>query len=52
MKTYFSIKEAAARCGVCAKTLKNWERNGKIKPVITPGKHRRYTEEMLKDVMK
>jgi putative resolvase len=47
MKKHFSIKEAAAQCGVCTKTLQKWERKGKLKPMRTPGKHRRYTQEMI-----
>lgn len=50
--TYFSIKEAARRLGVSQATLRNWERDGKIKPDYTPKGHRRYTEAMLKAVMK
>ena len=52
MEKYFNIKKAAERCGVRIETLRNWERAGKINPVRTPGGHRRYTEQMLADVMK
>lgn len=52
MENHFNITEAAARCGVRIETLRNWEKAGKLNPVRTPGGHRRYTEEMLKEAMK
>jgi DNA-binding transcriptional MerR regulator len=52
MENYFNIRKAAARCGVRVETLRNWERRGKIRPSYTPGGHRRYTEQMLVDLLK
>ena len=49
---YLNIKQAAIICRVTPTTLRNWEKSGKIKPVYTPGKHRRYTQQMLDEVMK
>ena len=37
-----SIKEAAELLGVTPKTLREWEKEGKIKSVRTEGGHRRY----------
>lgn len=51
MKTLLNIREAAERCRVRIETLRNWEAKGKIIPLRTPGKHRRYTEEMLEKVL-
>lgn len=37
-----TISEAAKKIGVTSTTLRNWERNGKIKSERTKGGHRRY----------
>jgi excisionase family DNA binding protein len=37
-----SIGEAAKMLGVTCRTLRNWEKAGKIAPARTLGKHRRY----------
>ena len=37
-----SIGEAAKMLGVTCRTLRNWEKAGKIRPARTLGKHRRY----------
>jgi excisionase family DNA binding protein len=29
---YLTVKQAAAILGVCASTLRNWDRSGKLKP--------------------
>lgn len=50
--TYFGIKEAARRCGVTQATMRNWEKAGKIQPARTPKNQRRYTEQMIIDVLK
>ncbi|MBD3350318.1 MAG: IS607 family transposase, partial [Candidatus Lokiarchaeota archaeon] len=39
----FPIRVAASLCGVCTKTLRRWEKKGRIKPKRTSGGHRRYT---------
>lgn len=37
-----SIKSAAKILGVSDETLRNWEKDGKLKPFHTEGGHRRY----------
>lgn len=37
-----SISRAAFVLGVCAKTLRRWDKNGKVCPSRTSGNHRRY----------
>ncbi len=45
----YSTKKAAQILGVCAETLRRWDRAGKFKPAFkTVGGERRYTEEQLK----
>lgn len=34
--------ETAARCRVSPSTLDNWVRTGLLKPMYTPGRHRRF----------
>ncbi|MBE3564009.1 MAG: IS607 family transposase [Hydrogenibacillus schlegelii] len=46
MKLY-SIGEFARLLGVSVSTLRNWDKQGKLKPLRTPTGKRRYTEEML-----
>lgn len=46
-----SISEASEKLGISIGTLREWERNGQITPVRTPGHHRRYSEESLREVM-
>jgi len=42
-----SIKAASEKLGISIGTLREWEREGLIKPSRTPGKHRRYDEDEL-----
>lgn len=43
MKIYYSIGEAAKYLGVTIQTLRNWDKNGVLKPdLVTKGKARRY----------
>ena len=46
-----SISEASDKLGITIGTLREWEKEGLITPVRTPGKHRRYNEEDLCKVM-
>jgi putative resolvase len=46
-----SINEASKLLGVTKRTLRNWEKKGKISPYRTPGGHRRYDKEELLKVM-
>lgn len=51
MNKYYSIKQAAEYLHVNAQTLRRWEKEGKIKPFRTSGNQRRYTKEMLDNVL-
>lgn len=44
----YSIKKFAEMIGVTTKTLRNWDKNDLLKPIILPSGHRRYTDEHLK----
>lgn len=46
--TLVNISKAAKILGVTTKTLRNWEEQGKLKPVRTFGKHRRYNLNEIK----
>jgi len=37
--------------GITPQTLRVWEKEGKIKPVRTKGRHRRYDDEMLREIV-
>jgi excisionase family DNA binding protein len=43
----FSISEAAEYLGVSALTLRNWERQAKLRAFRTPGGHRRFRKSDL-----
>lgn len=47
-----NIGEASKLLGVSKRTLRNWERDGKIKSFRTPGNHRRYDENELLKIIK
>ena len=51
MKHIVSIGEAAALLGVCTKTIRRWDTNGKIKCFRTLGGHRRITLIEIKRVV-
>ena len=42
MSNFLSIKSASDLLGVSTKTLRRWEKEGKITPTRTEGGHRRY----------
>ncbi len=42
MKQLVSIGKAADMLGVCIDTLREWDKAGTLKPVLTAGQHRRY----------
>lgn len=51
-KTYYSIRKACEMLGVTAQTLRNWDRNGKLKPHhVTESGYRYYSEEQLNHIM-
>ena len=43
----FSISEAAEHLGVSPLTLRNWERQAKVRAFRTPGGHRRFRKSDL-----
>ena len=49
---FISIGKAACMIRVSIETLRNWDRNGTFKPARTIGKHRRYSLEKIKVLMK
>jgi excisionase family DNA binding protein len=48
----YKTKEFAKLINVTTQTLRNWEKEGKIKSFRTPGNHRRYDKEELLKIMK
>lgn len=42
MDELISIKKAAKMLGVAQSTLREWDKNGRLKPIRTVGGHRRY----------
>ncbi len=49
---WLSISIAARICGVCTKTLRRWESQGRIIPSRTQGGHRRYLKDTLIEFLK
>jgi excisionase family DNA binding protein len=47
----FTISEAADYLGVFRLTLRNWEKQGKVKSLRTLGGHRRYRKEELDRIL-
>ena len=47
----YNIREFAKLLGITPQTLRVWEKEGKIKPFRTKGRHRRYDDEMLRDLL-
>ena len=48
---WIPISLAARICGVCSKNLRRWEMRGVICPSRTPGGHRRYVREALREFL-
>jgi predicted site-specific integrase-resolvase len=46
------ISEVSKKLGVTIESLREWEREGFIKPIRTPGGHRRYSEEDILKITK
>ena len=51
MSEYMSISKAAEYLNVAKSTLRNWEAEGLITPLRTASNQRRYTKEMLDEVL-
>ena len=51
MQKYLSIGQASKYLNVSIPTLRDWEKKGVIKPIRTIGNQRRYTPQMLDDVI-
>lgn len=51
-KYWYRIGEAAKYLGVSIWTLRRWDKSGKLKAVVSPGKQRRYKKEDLDEILK
>jgi len=51
MERHYTLKEASKILGVTVKTLQNWDRQGKIRVVRTPGGRRRIPESEIKRIL-
>lgn len=51
MGRMLSIKETASYLNVSQDTLRKWDRAGKLKPLKTPGGHRRYDTDSLDEFL-
>lgn len=49
MAELLNIAQAAKYLNVSIDTLRLWDKNGKLKPLKTPGGHRRYDKSILND---
>jgi len=47
-----NINDASKFINVSKSSLRRWEKEGKIKPLRTPGGHRRYDERELLKIIK
>jgi len=45
-----TISEVSERLGITIDSLRKWERKGILKPIRTPGGHRRYSEEDIVNI--
>ena len=45
MEELLNISQAAKYLNVSIDTLRLWDKNGKLKPLKTPGGHRRYSSK-------
>ena len=52
MDNMISISKAAKILGVSTVTLRQWEKDGRIKSLRTPGGHRRYNISKIKEIYK
>lgn len=46
----YNIKQFAELIGTTTTTLRNWDKEGKLKPIRLASGHRRYTEEQLEQI--
>lgn len=51
MDKLYSISKTAEILDVSPKTLRIWDKEGKLKPVLTSGGHRRYKESDINDII-
>ena len=51
MDKLYSISKAAEMLGVTPKTLRVWDKENKLKPVLTSGGHRRYRESDINKII-
>ena len=48
---FYSISKAAKILDVCNKTIRRWDESGKIKVILTPGGHRRISEDEINRIL-
>jgi DNA-binding transcriptional MerR regulator len=46
----YNIGEFAKKINVTPQTLRNWDKNGTLKPITLESGHRRYTEDHLNEI--
>ena len=51
MDKLYSISKTAEILDVSPKTLRIWDKEGKLNPVLTSGGHRRYKESDINDII-
>ncbi|MFA4719102.1 IS607 family transposase [Pyrococcus kukulkanii] len=51
MERHYTLKEASRILGVTVKTLQNWDKQGKIRVIRTPGGRRRIPESEIKRIL-
>ena len=51
MDKLYSISKTAEILDVSPKTLRIWDKEGKLKPILTSGGHRRYKESDINDII-
>ena len=51
MRDLISISIAAEMLGVCSKTLRDWDKQGTLCPIRTPGGHRRYSIAKINQIL-
>lgn len=52
MEKLVSLKEVAELLGVHPCTLREWDKNGKLEAIKTPGGHRKYQLSTIESLLK
>jgi len=51
MEKIYTIKQFAKALNVHPQTLRLWDKKGTLKPIKLPSGHRRYSQEMLNNLL-